>query len=114
QLEMTDKSLGNVDGADLAPCANARGQIEAGVARPAADIEQFFPRTEAGALPCVRRVSGPQLMLEAESEQFILARAQDVFLFVYFSFLRHQVALFAWMTGLVSGVGVPDQSTLLP
>src|SRR5207245_1621332 len=33
---------------DLAPCPNARCQIEAGVARPAADIEQLFSRTETG------------------------------------------------------------------
>ena len=81
RLEMTDKPLGNVDGADLAPRPNARCQIEAGVARPAADIEQLFSRTETGPFPCVRRVSGPQLMLEAQSQQLLAVGAEDVFPF---------------------------------
>jgi len=80
RLEMTDKPLGDVDGADLAPCPNARCQIEAGVARPAADIEQLFSRTETGPFPCVRRAPCPQLMLEAQPDQFVPVCAEDVFL----------------------------------
>src|ERR1051325_6722488 len=94
RLEMTDKPRGNINGADLAPRPNARCQIEAGVARPATDIEQFLSRTETGALPRVRRVSGPQLMLEAQPDQFVLVRAEHVFLFGTFRFKRVRHVIF--------------------
>jgi len=78
RLENVEKPARSVDGDHAAGRAHELGQVERRVARPAADVENRLAAVESGALPRTVGSRAPNGVLESESFDFLVMRAEDV------------------------------------
>jgi hypothetical protein len=77
--ELRHEARGDVHAVHAPAGADQPREVEGGVARPASHVEQRLPAREPGALPRVRRVPGPHLVLEPEPRQLVVVRPQQIF-----------------------------------
>ncbi len=77
--DVADESVRFVDGDDEAGGADELGQVEGGVSRAGADIEHARAGLDAGLFPEVDGRLGPEAVLDAQADEFLVVGSEEVF-----------------------------------